>query len=188
MKTFLQFITEHRSLEQHKNVWWHGSPSGELKGGPQGLHLGSKKAAEEALHSRIGHPAEGEWDGTREYGKTKLAGQKTMKARGISITGHNIHAPADDYFAHEHPEGLPKFGSGESLSPSHKPEIRPYHLIGQMTNTASTPHADFKANGLMAGQLKRGTAKRGYYYRNVGEDAGSISIVVPHGGHVKRAD
>ena len=44
----------------------------------------------------------------------------------------------------------------------------------------------FKANGFMSGQIKRGTAKRGYYYTQVGEDAGSISAVVPNAAHIER--
>ncbi len=55
-----------------------------------------------------------------------------------------------------------------------------------MTNTPNSAHEDFRANGLMGGQLKRGTAKNGYYYKNVGEDAGSVSAVVPSGAHVEK--
>jgi len=56
-------------------VFWHGSPSGDLRGSAYGLHVGSFAAAEQALNARIGVPAEGSWDGTREYGKTLLAGK-----------------------------------------------------------------------------------------------------------------
>src|SRR5271157_5590442 len=49
--------------------FWHGSPTGDLRGGISGLHLGSREAAETALRARIGWPADGTpWDGTREYG------------------------------------------------------------------------------------------------------------------------
>jgi hypothetical protein len=175
-------------FEAKGTLWWHGSPSGDLRGASNGLHLGTKRAAQDAITARIGHPAEGEWDGTREYEKTKLAGQKTLRSRGVYPTGHNADAPEDDYFAHEHPKGLPKFGDGERMSASHKPQVKPYHLIGQMSNTATTPHEDFKANGLMSGQLKKGTAKRGYYYKNKAEDEGSVSIVVPNSGHLKSVE
>jgi hypothetical protein len=37
----------------------------------------------------------------------------------------------------------------------------------------------------MKASLKRGNAKRGFYYKNVSEDAGSISAVVPNGSCVK---
>jgi hypothetical protein len=32
----------------------------------------------------------------------------------------------------------------------------------------------------MAGQIKRGRARRGYFYENVSEDAGSVSAVLPN--------
>ena len=57
-----------------------------------------------------------------------------------------------------------------------------------MTNTSSTPHEDFKANGYMSSQISQGRAKSGYYYSNVSEDEGSVSIVVPNSKHLERAD
>ena len=33
--------------------------------------------------------------------------------------------------------------------------------------------------------FKRGKAKNGYYYKNEGEDVGSISAVVPNANHIK---
>lgn len=186
MKTFKDFIAEAKDYDAHPASMWHGSPSGDLRGGSTGLHLGTKKAATEALTARIGHPSEGEWDGAREYGKTKLAGKKTLEKRGIYPTGHNVDAPDDDYYPHEHPKGFPKMGKDSSVLSSHKPEIAEYKITGRMSNTIHNPHEDFKANGYMAANLKKGNAKRGFYYRNVGEDAGSTSAVVPNGNHVEK--
>ena len=45
--------------------------------------------------------------------------------------------------------------------------------------------SDTRANAQMAGQQKKGNARRGYYYQNDGEDAGSISAVVPSGDHLE---
>ena len=59
-------------IDLSPKVWYHGSVSGDLRGGRTGLHLGTYEAATQALEARIGVPAEGEWDGKREYGKTKL--------------------------------------------------------------------------------------------------------------------
>lgn len=148
--------------------FFHGTPSGDLRGGHYGLHVGTRQAALDALNARIGRPATGEWDGTRIYGQTKLAGSKMY---GI-------------------PEGLPsgraEYSSGEKVPLDSVPDILSVQISGPMTNTPRTPHEDFKANGYMAGQVKRGTAKRGYYYTNVAEDEGSISAVVPPGGaHLK---
>ena len=165
--------------------WWHGSFSGDLRGGTSGLHLGTQKAAEEALTARIGYPAEGAWDGSRDYGSTLLAGQKTMRDRGIFPTGRNVHAPEQDYYAHEHPEGQLTHGNGDVADYSNKPSVRQYEITGGMTNNKYQPHPDFKANGYMKAALKKGNAKSGYFYKNEGEDEGSISAVVPNGSHVR---
>lgn len=158
--------------------WWHGSPSGELKGGTTGLHVGTKEAAHQALTARIGYPVEGSWDGTREYGKTMLAGQKTLRARGIFATGYSSQAPEEDHY----PTGSAQFSDGTPVLSHHKPHLFKVAIVGPMSNTPQRPHGDTRANALMAGQVKRGTAKRGYYYQNEGEDTGSISAVVPNGG------
>ena len=82
-------------------IWYHGSPSGVPGQGP--VHVGTALAAKQALEARIGIPADGKgWDGTREYGKTLLAGQDTLvklDPRGYNQTGYNSHAPKQDYYA-----------------------------------------------------------------------------------------
>jgi len=171
--------------KERDNVWWHGTVSGDLRGGQSGLHLGTKAAAEDALHARIGFPAEGEWDGTREYGKTLLAGKKTIRARNpYGLSGRNVDAPEEDYYAHEHPDGPLKHWNGDEVDPASKPWIKPFKITGPMTNSVDRPHGDWKANGYMKAALKRGNAKSGYYYTNEGEDSGSISAVVPNGSHI----
>lgn len=178
----------------NEETWYHGSASGDLRGGATGLHLGTRKAASDALNARIGYPAEGEWDGTREYGKTKLAGQKTMKRRGLSATGFNagrqdLDIPEEDYYASDLPKEYLKkqlaYPDGTMMPMTNKPSIRAYQITGKMSNTPATPHGDWQANARMASLLKRGKARRGYFYKNVGEDEGSISAVVPSGSHVK---
>lgn len=174
-------------LTSDRSVYWHGSPSGDLRGGVSGLHLGTREAARQALEARIGIPAEGEWDGSREYGKTKLAGRKTqarLKAEGRNVgTGQNAGAPDEDYFP-----PVQKYADGSDMPMSVKPDIRPFRLNAEMSNTRSAPHEDFKANGYMKANIKKGKAKRGFYYANVGEDAGSISVVVPNGDFVIPAE
>lgn len=172
--------------DENDDVWWHGSGSGDLRGGESGLHLGTQAAAEDALNARIGFPAEGSWDGTREYGKTKLAGKNTiLKRNKYGLSGHNADAPDEDYYPHEHPRGLPMVSRDFAMRPEWKPNIAGYRIKGPMTNTARTPHGDWKANGYMKAALKKGNAKRGHFYRNEGEDSGSISAVVPSGAHVE---
>jgi len=167
--------------------WWHGSASGDLRGGSSGLHLGTKKAATQALEARIGIPADGKgWTGNREYGKTLLAGLDTLKKmdpKGYNLTGHNArNIPKEDYY----PTEIKKYPDGTDMPMTVKPEVAEYRLKGGMSNTPDNPHDDFKANGYMRGQLKRGNAKNGYYYKNVGEDSGSISLTVPSGSHIEK--
>lgn len=170
------------------NIFWHGSPSGDLRGGKYGLHIGTYDAAKQALEARIGVPAEGEWDGTREYGKTKLAGEKTLlkkDPRGYLLTGYNCQSPQEDYYSSDRKEKA-KYGDGTEVLSMVKPNIIPVKIKGRMTNTPNAPHEDFKANALMKGQITKGNAKSGYYYKNDGEDVGSISAVVPNGEYVEK--
>lgn len=175
---------------ERDEIWWHGSPSGDLKGGTSGLHLGTQGAALDALRARIGVPADGSmWDGTKEYGKTLLAGRQTLNKMGrYLITGHNVGAPEGDYYPHEHPKGFPTVGNNVPVDPSWKPFLRPFRIVGSMTNTPFSPHSDSRANAMMKASLTKGSAKNGYYYTNDGEDAGSISAVVPNGSHVETVD
>jgi len=163
--------TEHLSPAQ----FFHGTPDigGARAAGSYGVHVGTREAAKQALEARIGRRADGkDWDGTQEYGKTLLA------AHGH---GYGADAPKEPHY----PTGKAAYSTGDPVPMHARPALLPVEIVGPMTNTPHTPHEDFKANGMMAGQLKRGRAKRGYYYENVGEDAGSISAVVPSWQHLR---
>ena len=165
-------------------IWYHGSASGDLRGGSAGLHLGTFLAAKQALEATIGIPVDGEWDGTREYGKTLLCGKHSLKQKHISPTGFNCEIPDEDFYPSI--DGMHPFYSDRSEIPmTVKPKIGKYKIICPMTNTTSNPYHDWKANGYMAASRKRGNAKRGFYYKNESEDYGSISVVVPNGDCVK---
>lgn len=159
--------------ESSDKVWWHGSPNGKPKDTGYGIHLGTFKAAEQALNARIGVPVEGYWDGTRKYGETLLAGKN--KLGKYQCTGYNCDAPEDDYY----PDGSAAYSDGTKISLDSYPAILPYKLIGKMSNNRLSAYDDFKANGYIKAAFKRGIPKTGFYYKNVAEDAGSISIVVP---------
>jgi len=182
---------DYSSLEGKPDVYWHGTPSGDMRGGTHGLHIGTRLAAKEALEARIGVPVSGEWDGTREYGKTLLAGKKTLRKMGESgkflETGYNSgkDVPEADYYPPQRKERA-NYSDASLVSMDAKPDVFPVKIKGQMSNSPKSPHRDFSAGGRMAGLLKKGNAKSGYYYENVGEDAGSISAVVPSGSHVER--
>jgi len=151
-----------------RNEWWHGSPSGRFP--LTGIHVGSHKAAHQALTSRIGHPVEGSWDGSREYGKTLLAGKKTLRDRGIYPTGYSSDGPEEDHY----PTGSAKYGDKSPVGMTEKPAMLKVGIKGPMTSTHRDPRTDSKANASV-----RKNMKRGIYYVNEGEDAGSISAVVP---------
>jgi 8-oxo-dGTP pyrophosphatase MutT (NUDIX family) len=57
-----------------------------------------------------------------------------------------------------------------------------------MINHPATPVEDDYANARLRGQITRGNARRGYFYRNIGEDEGSISAAVPSAAHLERLD
>jgi lambda family phage portal protein len=179
-------------------VWWHGSASGDLRGGTSGLHVGTFKAATQALEARIGIPADGHgWKEKSEYGKTLLAGTDTILKvypDGYHNTGFNYGSssqdfPKDDfypgdYFA-DHADQHPRYPDGSLMPLTVTPRVSPFRIVGKMSNSQASPHEDFKANGYMKAQLKKGSAKSGYFYKNVGEDEGSISAVVPNGNHLE---
>jgi hypothetical protein len=164
-------------------IFYHGSTDKNLTG-KKGIHVGSYQAAKEALEARIGVPAEGEWDGTREYGDTLLAGKKTIakkeKTENYFCTGFNCGSDVsqDDYYARDR-KYRAKYSDGTPVPFDSKPIIFPVKIIGKMTNDPSNPHSDDMANAMILRNLKMGNARSGYYYENIGEDEGSISAVVP---------
>lgn len=180
----------------HDGVFWHGSPSGEFVGSPVGLHVGTFEAARDALEARIGTPADGKpWDGTRAYGETMLNRDQARHEFQPDKTWKRVVTKRPP----ELPSGKAQYGDGTSIPLDAKPDLFPVRITGPMSNTPDTPHPDYKANGYMRAQLTRGTAKRGYYYDNVGEGVvrdpltgnlkPNISAVVPNGGtHLERLD
>ena len=184
-------------LKKDPSVFWHSTPSGDLRGGTQGLHVGTYQAAKEALEATIGIRADGkDWDGTQEYGKTKLMGgrrqQEIREQTGTYFGGTGYNASMrdptefsqDDFYPGDHKERA-THSNGDPVALTGKPGIFPVKIKGAMTNSRYSPREDFKANAMMSSLLKRGKAKRGYYYENVGEDEGSISAVVPSWKHLE---
>lgn len=176
-------------LESEGNIFYHGSTDKNFHG-RKGIHVGTYQAAKEALEARIGVPAEGEWDGTREYAKTLLAGKNNMRAReqaGVYCqSGFNCgnDVPEEDYYPTERKERA-KYSDGTPIPMNCHPIIFAVKIVGPMTNSPWSPLTDVQANSIMGKCLKMGRARKGYYYRNEGEDAGSISAVVPDGSFLK---
>lgn len=172
-------------LKENLIQFYHGSTDKNLAG-KNGIHVGSKLAATQALQARIGVPAEGEWDGTREYGKTKMAGKKTLDRREKELgyyikTGYNIGSdlPEEDYYPEERGTKA-SYSDGTVIDMRSRPIVFPVNIKGPMNNTPRDPKTDQMANSLMMRGLRKGNAKNGFYYINDAEDAGSISAVVPN--------
>ena len=176
-------------FENFNQIFYHGSTDKNMYG-KNGIHVGTYEAARQALNARIGVPADGDWDGTREYNKTLLAGKKTLKKiKDIEgryvVTGYNCgdDVPYEDYYPVQ--KVLPKYSDGTEIPANCFPIIYPVKIIGNMINTYNTPYSDEKANSIIKRTLKMGNAKNGIYYINIGEDEGSISAVVPNSKFLK---
>jgi len=185
--TIREYLNEQQILEGYNfgRLFYHGSTDKNLEG-KNGIHIGTKLAATQALEARIGVPSEGEWDGTREYGKTLIAGKKRLKEiekkRGYYVTtGYNSGSdiPEDDYYPTDR-KTRAVYSDRTPIPFNSSPIIFPVEIMGRMSNTPYTPHSDDRANSMMLRNLKMGNAKSGYFYTNIGEDEGSISAVVPN--------
>lgn len=179
-----QYLKEQSNIYEelnYENIFYHGSTDKNLLG-KNGIHIGTKLAATEALEARIGVPSNGEWDGTKEYGKTLLSGKKTLNKpeNRWKSTGFNAwNVPEEDYFPTERQERA-TYSDGTPIPFNSKPIIYPVKIIGRMSNSQSHPYSDDRANSMMKRNLKNGNAKSGYYYTNKAEDEGSLSAVVPN--------
>lgn len=193
MKRYISITIDDFINEQfNKNAYplfYHGTTSSDLTGKNNGIHVGSKSAASQALHAKIGIPVEGYWDGTREYGKTLLAGKKTLEKMKYTLgydTIINFNAmedvPEEDYYPRQRKTKACYFSTGKLIPIDSKPIILQVMIIGEMSNTYDTPYSDALANSMMYRYTKHKNAKSGYYYINEYEDKGSISAVVPDSG------
>lgn len=174
--------------------FWHGTPSGDLRGAHYGLHVGTYKAASEALNARIGKPAEGYWDGTRVYGETPVVSPGAGYGLGPPGDPNRVENPYDAHL----PNGKATFSDGTPIPLHFKPAILPVRIKGPMANTPHEPYEDDEANDLMTEHLNQGRTRHGFYYTNDGEGGylhpktskwlTSISAVVPNGDHLEVLD
>jgi hypothetical protein len=177
-------IDEQPLLKNGYPLFYHGTTDKKLNG-KTGIHVGTKMAAKQALEAKIGVPVNGEWDGTREYGKTLLAGKKTLQNMNY-IVGHDPimafnateDVPDDDYYPNQRKKRATYFSSNVPIPLDCKPTILKVIITGEMGNTYDTPITDSKAN-----KLKNPT--KGYYYTNKWEDETSISAVLPNSSFLK---
>lgn len=186
-----KYIEEQDILKYGYPLFYHGTTDKNLVG-KTGIHVGTKMAATQALQAKIGVPAKGEWDGTREYGKTLLAGKKTLEMMNYVI-GYdpiiNFNAtedvPEEDYYPLQRKKRATYFSSDELIPLNTKPIVFQLLIVGKMLNSYNKPFSDTKANDMMYKDIKLGNIKYGYYYLNEWEDEGSISAVVPNSSFLK---
>jgi len=191
LETVRDFINDQEILKNNYPLFYHGTTDKSLSG-KTGIHVGTKMAATQALQAKIGVPAKGEWDGTREYGKTLLAGKNTLKMMNY-IVGYdpimNFNAtddvPEEDYYPSQRKKKATYFSSDKLIPIDSKPIIFQVLIIGDMKNNYANPLTDKKANELMYYKLKHKKANVGYYYINEYEDESSISAVVPNSSFLK---
>lgn len=188
MITSINEYKHHLNESNYPTVYYHGSTDRNMEG-KKGIHVGTYLAAKQALEARIGVPAEGEWDGTREYGKTLLAGKNSLETNPEhkwKCTGFNCGSdvPKEDYYPTQRKERA-TYSDGTPIPFDSKPIIFPVQIVGQMSNWPGKPHSDVTANALIMRGIRKGNAKSGFYYINDGEDAGSISAVVPDKSFLK---
>ena len=184
-------LNDQEILKNGYPLFYHGTTDKNLIG-KTGIHIGSKMAATQALQAKIGVPAKGEWDGTRKYGKTLLAGKKTLEKMNL-ITGYdpiiNFNAtedvPDEDYYPSQREKKATYFSSKELIPINSKPIVFQVLIIGKMGNRYDNPITDSKANKIMYNNLKHGKANQGYYYTNEYEDEMSVSAVVPNSTFLK---
>jgi hypothetical protein len=186
LKKYIKEIILESFDSDQRHIFYHGTPDMRTwKNGQRGIHIGTKLAATEALDAKIGIPYEGEWDGTRIYGETRIAGEKRAKELGKYVAGHTydifrkLGYDIDSYYPKDIPDVLPVYSNRDIIPLDCKPIIFKCKIIGPMTNSIYRPHKDAVANGMIIRNMKKGNARRGYYYMNDAEDVGSISAVVP---------
>lgn len=147
-------------FEADPNTLWHGTPYGMMGEGP--IHIGTKRAAEEALRARmLGH---GDYQG-KPPGTYWDLGEPIPK------------------------EGFKKpwwKGEGEEYHqpPGRNPRLIPVQL-GVPASEHIYPDVDVEGDEFGWEEALRHAQEEAIAYRNEGEDAGSISYVVPHRGMLR---
>jgi hypothetical protein len=100
---------------------------------------------------------------------------------GLRRAGAVVLEPPSFPLVHRGTGALSGKGAEAQPGPAERPLLIPVWIVGEMTNspTGGELRDDFWANGVMASNLRRGRARRGMYYRNISEDSGHASAVMP---------
>ena len=134
---------------QQPGTWFHGAANGMIGAHGGAFHVGTFRAAHEALGARMAGKNPGNYP--------KAYDQAIDTARRTGQTGS------------KRPGAYPS-----------DPKITPGRIVGKMSNNTFQPYRDEVANG-MAGRLRH----QGVYYKNIAEDSGSVSAVLPNREHFK---
>jgi hypothetical protein len=143
-------INDQQIFKNGYPLFYHGSTNKDLSG-KTGIHVGTKMSAQQALQAKIGVPATGEWDGTRKYGNTLLAGKKTLEKMNY-IFGYdpiiNFNAtddvPDEDYYPEQRKKRAKFFSTNTLIPLDCKPIVFQVMIVGEMYNTYDTPITDKK--------------------------------------------
>lgn len=159
-------------FESLPGTFFHGHPTGNFNwdttGRPQGFHVGTKQAATEAVVARVG---------TRGAPTTYSGGERsgpTFPGTVRPVDDPNRPYTRSEYVAH--PEHL-RGGRIDAPMVNHPAYLGSY---GKGDDGDMNGSGDVLANGKVAEINSKGrTMRQGIYYKNVAEDTGSVSAVLP---------
>lgn len=154
-------------FESQPGMMFHGNPTGnfnvEHRQAPYGFHVGSRQAAEEAVNARAGY---GRYSDASPIPAPLRAQKKETKGvDGFTTVSHKTHSEA--------------VRGGRVVSPmvNAPTALGTYGrgALGDMDNSGDVA-ANAKAREI---HTKGQKMRRGIFYKNASEDAGSVSAVIP---------
>ena len=174
-------------FEKQPGTFFHGSVNGMVGAHGGSVHVGTKRAAVEALASQLGNSIPTDIDPDHAIqsfkghagvvvsgsdGRTPLFAS-SPDVTPVRVTGRMANTP------HLHPSRGPLRGEGQELNLYKGIPNGDYHDWEPMDD--DEPISDRRANEIAT---EHGHS-RGHYYVNGVEDPGSISAVVPKRSHLK---
>lgn len=158
-------------FEQQPGVWFHGTATGMIGSKPDHpqFHVGTQRAALQALGARLhgGNPGgtvkneNGRWYQPDEPYHRVIAHARQTNSPNADVIGGHITGPMANVPKEDPREE--RFGRSG---------------FGDYQGRAPYAYGDWVANG-MEKRLKH----QGVFYKNVGEDTGSISAILPKRSH-----
>lgn len=154
-----QFHEMSRSdFESLPGTMFHGTPSGVVGSGNAPIHVGTQRAALEALGSRMamGNPSGNVSGGAAEERYNNAIKESRRPERS----------------------GKSNYSNGSPIV-APDPQIVGGRITGRMVNTPLSPYEDDQANSIASRYQSKNNMRQGLYYSNEAEDEGSVSAVLP---------